>query len=794
MFEENQSIMGHLFLRFFLLALAISMNAQTLIQNIRGQVVDQQTGLPLIGANVIVEDSEPILGAATDIDGFYRIEGLKLGRYNLICSYIGFEEQRLENVLLTSGKEVAVNFDLVEGYTGAEVVISAVKERDAIESGIALISAKTITAEQAKRFSGTRGDVARTVSGLAGVSANDDSRNDIVIRGNSPTGLLWRVEGVDIPNPSHFGALGATGGPVSMLNNNVLDRSLFLSGSFPALYGNATSGVFDLSLKKGNRDKREYMFQVGFAGMEAGIEGPLVLGKGMTYILNYRYSVLDLISQLGLLDIGTGSGIPAYQDLTFKVNVPTQNAGEFSLFGIAGNSNIEFKPDPEEGSNFYSEGNQNLEYATEMAVLGLSHKYYFDGRTYGKFSASITHTGVKTASDTLTILGNRVPVFRDDSSMKRMAFRYEFNRKVNTRNTLKAGLVTNKLNFAFLDSVLTNDGSFSTTRDFDGSAWLNQGFGQLQHRLSEKSTLNVGLFVQHFGLNNSLSFEPRLGLRHQINNTFRVNLGAGRYSQLQPFQLYFVQTENDNGDLVQTNRDLEFTFSNQLAAGFEWDFRPGWGLKMEGYYQGLSNVPVDPNADGSTYSALNEGANFNLPSRDSLVNEGTGRNYGLEFSVEKNFHKGFYLLTTLSLFDSKYKGFDEVERSTAFDNKWIGNVLAGKEFVLSEKLAITLDSKVTAAGGRRYTPIDISSSITENATVFLDEKQNTEQFGNYFRLDFKVGFRSNGKRVSQTWSVDLQNALDNQNVFGQNYNGRTQSIETNYQLGRYPVIDYILEF
>lgn len=768
--------------------------AQELTQNIRGRVLDTQTNLPLIGANVVVIGSDPIKGAATDIDGYYRIEGLELGRYDLLCTYIGYSEAQAENILLTSGKEVPVNFALIEGVTGDEIVVSAVKEKDAVESGIAVISAKTITSQQSKRFSGTRGDVARTVSGLAGVTANDDSRNDIVIRGNSPAGLLWRVEDVDIPNPNHFGALGATGGPVSMLNNNVLDRSLFLTGAFPAVYGNATSGVFDLGLKKGNRDKREYMFQIGFAGVEAGIEGPFSKQSNATYIVNYRYSVLGLIADLGLLDIGTGSGIPAYQDLTFNVNVPTKKAGEFNLFGIAGKSDIEFKPDPDEDTNFFSGDNDYLNYATEMGVAGVSHRYYFDNKTYGKLTLSGTHTAVNTESDTLTLAGVAVPVFRDDSSLDRFAARYEISRKFNVKNSVRLGVVANRLNFAFLDSVAQEEGGFLRGRDFDGNAWLNQSFLQWQHRFSDATTLNVGLFFQHFNLNDSKSLEPRLGLSHRVSPTFSLNFGAGRYSQLQAFQMYFLQTELDNGEFIQTNRELDFSLSDQVALGFAWDFSEGWNLKFETYYQSLSNIPVDPNYDGRMYSALNEGANFNVPSRDSLQNEGTGRNVGLELSIEKSYEKGFYVLGTLSLFDSTYKGSDGVERSTAFSNNLIANLLLGKEFVLNEKFAITTDAKATFAGGRRYTPIDLAASISDGETVLVSDSRFSERFDDYFRLDFKVGIRQNMKRVSQTWSIDLQNATDNKNVFGQAYDAANQSIETTYQLGRYPVIDYVLEF
>lgn len=786
--------MKNLFALFFSLTMITTLQAQEIVQNIRGQVIDQQTGQPLIGANVVVQGTDPLVGTATDLDGYYRIEGLALGRYNLICTYVGYGDQALDNILLTSGKEVAVNFELLEGVTSEEVVVTAITEKNALESGLAVISAKTITAEQSNRFSGTRGDVSRMVSSFAGVTANDDSRNDIVVRGNSPAGLLWRVDGIDIPNPSHFGALGATGGPVSMLNNNVLDKSIFLTGAFPANYGNALSGVFDLSLKNGNRDTREYMVQMGFAGLEAGIEGPFKKGKNATYIVNYRYSVLDLLKGLGLINVGTGSGVPAYQDLTFNFNIPTEKAGEFSVFGIGGTSNILFTPvEEEEADNLFSDENQQLDYATRMGFVGFGHKYYFGKNTFGKFTAGYSATDVKTAQDTLSESGELVPNFRDKSSVERLTVRYEVKRKFNAKNNLTIGAVANRLDFNFLDSVRINENEFRTTRNFEGAAWLTQAYAQWQHRFSDRTTLNLGAYYQGFGLNNNQSIEPRLGFQHELSPAFRLNAGAGRYSQLQPFQLYFVETPTSSGT-TQTNKNLEFSYSNQAAIGFAWDFLPGWNTKVEGYYQSISNAPVDPNARGGYYSGLNEGADFGIASRDSLINDGVGTNYGVEITLEKLFSKGFYLLSTVSLFDSKYTGSDNVERSTAFDNGWVANLITGKEFVLNKKFALTVDTKITAAGGRRYTPIDLNQSIIEDETVLFRDQTFNNQFKDYFRMDLKVGLRNNMKKFSQEWSVDLQNLLDTQNVFAQTYSNFSQDIQTTYQLGRYPVINYKLEF
>jgi len=766
-------------------------------QNIKGQVIEQETGLPLIGANVYIQDSDPLRGTTTDLNGYFKFEEMPVSRYRLACSYVGFEPQLSPSLLLTTGKELVYDFSLEEAFSDLEVVVTSVADTDARSGQLATISVQEFNAELTSRYAGSRSDVARMAAGFAGVSANDDSRNDIIIRGNSPAGLLWRLNGIDIPNPSHFGALGATGGPVSMLNNNVLTSSLFMTGAFPANYGNALSGVFDLKMRKGNKDKLEGLFSVSFNGFEGGLEGPL--GKnGATFIANYRYSVIDLIDKLtgGSSGGGTGTGaaIPRYQDLSFQIDVPTEKLGTFSLFGMGGNSGIDFISDIEstENPNLFSDSNQNLYYNTDSKFIAITNKHYHSNKSFGKLSLSYATSGVNTVVDTVSVDLEEVPVYRDDSTQDRIRIAYDYKQKINKKNTLIAGANYNILNFNFVDSTRNDINSFRTLRDYEDNTSLSQVYAQWQFRNNERLTTNLGLFAQNFGYNNSSTLEPRLNLKYSVSPIVNLSLGLGRHSKVQDFQLYFVETRLADGSSITTNDDLTFTKSDQAVAGLDWSLNSKWNVKTEFYYQSISDVPVESTA--SDFSALNLGADFNVPSTDSLVNQGTGNNYGLELTLERSFNEGLYLLSTVSIFDSKYTGSDDVEYSTAFDNGFVSNLLAGKEFVLNEKLSLALDAKATYAGGRRYTPIDLAASILEGEAVFKEGEAYSKQFDNYFRTDIQFTARYNMKRISQSWSIDLQNAFDNQNVFGQAYDVRNKEIDLTYQLGRFPVIEYRLTF
>jgi hypothetical protein len=325
----------YLILTTLIALISLSGVAQNNRQTVRGVVVDAFTGNPIIGATVMVLDNHPVIGCSTDKNGEFTLKNVSTGRCSFIASIIGYNPQTLSNLMIISGKETVLNIKLEEKVTHlGDVVVKASYSKERPLNDMALISARSFSVEETERFAGSLGDPARMVSNYAGVMAGNDSRNDIIIRGNSPMGLLWRIEGVEVPNPNHFGAQGTTGGPVSMLNSNLLSNSDFMTGAFPTGYGNALSGVFDINLRSGNKEKYEFTGQVGFNGFEAAAEGPIPLGKNApkgSFIIDYRYSTLELVSKLGF-NVGTGTAIPQYNDLSLIVDVPSKKTGGLNLW------------------------------------------------------------------------------------------------------------------------------------------------------------------------------------------------------------------------------------------------------------------------------------------------------------------------------------------------------------------------------------------------------------------------------------------------------------------------------
>ncbi len=239
------------------------------------------------------------------------------------------------------------------------------------------VSGPYFSVEETKRYAGSFNDPARMAASYAGVTGTPDGNNDIIIRGNSPRGMLWRLEGIEVPNPNHFANEGASGGPISILNSNMLDNSDFLTGAFPADYGNAYSGVFDINLREGNNRKTEYSLMAGILGTDCSAEGPFKKGGQSSYLINYRYSTIAMLDAIGVKIID--DGIPRFQDLSFNLVFPTKHAGKFKIFGVGGLSDIS-----EQDTHYVNV------FGVDMGVIGVSHQIFLCKNSYLKTLWPIT--------------------------------------------------------------------------------------------------------------------------------------------------------------------------------------------------------------------------------------------------------------------------------------------------------------------------------------------------------------------------------------------------------------------
>jgi len=796
---KKQFIMKRVYLIFiFLVALsgATKEFAQHPTQVIRGTVIDKQSQVTLPGANVIILGLAPPKGASTGADGSFKITGVVPGRYDLQATYLGYKPVVIPSVVVTVGKEAVLEIGLEENISSLkEVEVSGVKKNESLNR-MASVSARSFSMEEVNRYSGGRSDPSRLVSNFAGVSTPNDSRNDIVIRGNSPAGVLWRIEGLNVPNPNHFVTLGTTGGPVSALNPNALDNSDFLTSAFPADYGNATAGVFDIRLRNGNTDKHEHMIQFGaLTGLEAMSEGPFKTGGKASYLVAYRYSFTGLSQNLGI-PIGT-EATPFYQDLTFKINSGETKLGRFTFFGLGGLSHIDFMHDKVKSSDIFANPGQDAYSKSKIGVVGLKHFIRLSNKIYWNTVLGISYSENSYDLDTINNVTPPVRVRAARDIEIRYAVNTFMDYKVNARLAIKAGLQCDllHLDLNMKDRQFTPD--WDIKWDYRGNTSLLAAYIEAKYRITENLTLNAGLRSQGLTLNNATSFEPRIGLKYQVGPKHTIGVGFGIHSQMQPLSVYFYRALKPDNTYDETNRQLGFTNSRHFVVSYEvLPFRD-WRVKAELYYQMLYDVPVS--RDSSSFSLLNEGASFAPTQQSNLANKGTGTNYGIELTIEKFFSHGYYALLTGSVYQARYKGSDGIERNTAFNGKFVYNILAGKEFKVgkAKRNAVTIDLKFTHAGGRYYTPVDLAASNAARDQVTMgDAYAFSERYPDFYRLDIKTGFTYNSKKkkLSQSIYLDIQNVTGHQNIFAQQYNPVTKQVNTLYQIGFYPNFVYRIQF
>jgi len=781
-----------LFLAVILLLVNLNINAQSLSQNVKGLVIDKQTKIPLIGATIVLKDSQPLNGTTTDVDGYFKIGDIEVGRKDFIVNYIGYNEAIIKNILINSGKEVFLNIELQENAVNLnEIVISANKKNEAINK-MASISARTFSVEETGRYAGSRADPARMASNYAGVVGGGDMRNDIIVRGNSPSGVLWRMEGLEIPNPNHFSFAGTSGGIFSMLNNNLLSNSDFITSAFPAEYGNKNSAVFDLKMRNGNSEKREYVFQAGLNGLEFGAEGGFSENSRASYLINYRLLSMKPAKKIGINF--KSSGIPNFQDLSFNINIPTKKHGIISIFGIGGTSTLSILDSERNAEDWEATDNDDITFGSNTGFVGLSHSYIFNKKTYGKFSYLMAATKINSLREYVYL--DKDPKLKENLKLNNYyyTFKYEINHKFSSKHFIKYGISFQPKIYDFYQKELDEKDSTIYHNNFDekGNTSIIQSYASWQYRPTNELTFNTGLHFQYLALNGSFVLEPRVGMKYQISEDKTIALGYGLHSQMLPMIYYTRNFTNSKGLVQQTNKGLDFSKSHHLVLGYDQSFGSDIRVKAEIYYQRLFNIPVSKKHP--FYSTVTQGAEFSFWVPDSLKNTGSGQNYGVELTLEKFYSNNYYFLITASLFESKFKGESGKEYNSPFSLGYVGNILLGYELKTSKSNALIFDFKTTISGGKRYIPIDLEKSIKKGEEVRDFDNAYNSRFSNFLKTDVKLSYRINKKKATHFIFIAVDNIFNNKNTLTKNYNNSTKKIQDTNQIGIFPYGGYRLQF
>jgi hypothetical protein len=756
-------------------------------QSVKGIIIDKDTRQPLIGATVALIDQEDTYGVVSDLDGKFVIKNVPVGRKKILCSYLGYEPYASDNLIITSAKELELFIELTEsGITTEEVLVTAFQRSNAPLNELSIVSTRSFSVEETQRYAASANDPSRMSMGFPGVQPSRDSRSDIIIRGNSAIGLLWRLEGVDIPNPNHFARRGSSGGGITVFSVSMLSNSDFSTGAFPAEYGNAFSGVFDVKFRKGNREKREYSFRAGMLGLDFSTEGPIKKGQS-SYLINYRYSTLGLLNQMGIYLVNPRAD-NIFQDLSFNLYFPSANGkSTVSVWGISGLSD-EFQRaiDGLDASSTFSE-KLTRDFQTNMGAVGINHTYLIDDRSFIKTSLSAMGQKIIFRNDTLSTERIATNINDEAYTDARYVLGSFYNRKINARTTLKTGFFLKQINYTLFhqDQISANENL--TWIDIEGNTQLIQPYIQFRYRASEKLSINAGAHAMFFTLNNTRSLEPRLGLQYKASPKSNISLAYGLHSRIVPLGTYFTQI---NGNLP--NKNLELIKSHHLIAAFDQIVGKLANFRVELYYQRLFDIPASP-VPGNNYSIINDVDGF---ATEVLASVGTANNIGIDVSFEQAFKDGFFMLVSASLFDSKYSTDRDNYFDTRYNSNYSATLLSGKEFSLRGNATLQTGLKLLFNGGARTTPLLPGQSGDGQNPPWDWSQPFTLRVAPYFRPDIRIAYRKDNLKNSWLLSLDVQNLINrrNEDALDRTYDPDTQSWISRNQSGLTPLLSFQIDF
>lgn len=758
--------------------------SQSLTQTLRGTVLDADNKQPLTGVQVLLSSS-PSKGASTDAEGRFRIENVPIGRVSLQVTYVGYENLQVQNIVVNSGKEVVLTLEMQESAAKLqEITITATQNKGEAVNEMALISTRSISPEETNRYAGGFNDPSRILSNFAGITNTQDGSNDIIVRGNSPKYVQWRLEGEQITNPNHFGDQSAVGGSISLLNNNLLAASDFHTGAFAPEFGDALSGVYDVRLRAGNNEKTEFLFGLGLLGTEMTVEGPFKKGYGGSFLVNYRYSTVGLVSDLGLVDVV--NGVLNFQDATFKIVLPTKKAGLFSVYGLGGKSG--FQLEDVTPAIWVTPGNNTTESETRndfnkkshLFNTGIKHSIQIGNKGLLHSSISYSSEGIEDdifEAGVVRFYDDEGELIRDSVFSRSQTFQgrlrkptyrgsLTYQHKFSARSKVQIGSKYTLFDTRFEQNRFTDNGSQKLELlDFHENISTVRNFISWKYRVGEKLVLVSGLHNMNVLLNQKSTLEPRLALEWRATNSCKVNLGYGRHSNMESIHHYFAKVQQPDGRVTEPNRDLGLLKADHFVLGFERRLGQNMRAKVELYYQNLFDLPVE-NLDTSYFATIVEGLDFRYV---DLVNAGKGRNYGVEFTLEKFFSRNYYFLLNGSIYRSKYTPLDGKERNTPFAGDYLVNVLAGKEFPglgKRKNQSFALNTRMFFGGGRKIIPLlrdaggNLAVDVAKNQ-VWDYSRAFESSLDDPYQIQVSMSYKWNKRRATHELFLNLDNVTNN---------------------------------
>lgn len=732
---------------------------------INGRVTDIATQQPVIGAVVEIVRSE--LKTGTDDNGYFILSGIPVGIYSVKFSSLGYKPLIKDFISVNSGSSVNLLAEL-EITTTSEINVEAERFDKPLDISNSI---KNLSFEEIRRSPGGFEDIGRVIQTLPGVSFVNDGRNDLIVRGGSPAENLFLIDGAPIPNINHFGSQGATGGPVSIIDLNFIRDVNFITGGFPARYGDKLSSVLDVKLREGNRSKFMGNLNLSATGFGGILEGPIGSYKKGSWLFSVRRSYLDLIFN------AAGFGfIPEYNSIQFKgvYDINENNTLTMNFIGNLdkvrfNNDNLDDRQDNESilKNNQYGYTNS---YELKSLLSDVSYSKIVLSRSYSNFdysgrNANFVERFKNLSGEGQTVLQaeyNLVPGNKTEISFGLEAKLIDFENEIKTSQDTLYFINPNTGNRYILPALYFNESN---------STYKSAAFLQFTRKFFDRLKLNIGLRYDYFDfINKKNYFSPRASATINILNNLNLNFSYGIFYQ-SPSYIWLVSNSN--------NRDLNDIRADHYVAGIEYLFGKESRATIEVYYKKYSDYPV---SSLRPYFVLaNNGGEYENSSSfglEPLISAGKGYARGIEFFFQKSLSGKFYATANLSLFTAKYISLDGTERPGDYDNMVLfivnGGYIAGKGWELS--------SKFRYVGGRPYTPINPSSGIQ------LVSEYNSARLPDYYSLDIRADKKWNFKKWTLVTYIDIQNITGKKNITSYKWNKYTKLIESNNSLGVFPTV------
>jgi len=719
---------------------------------IDGAVSAAVTQQPLEDVAISLENTD--VSITTDATGHFHLDGVPIGEHRLLLSRESYLPTIVADVVVTAGRETQVSATMQESvHLKEDVTVHAsyFSQPEGVTTG-----AYSMSYEEVRRAPGAVGDVGRMIQSLPAAVVRDDQRNDIVARGGSPSENLILVDNIEVPNISHFGGQGASGGPVTMLNAETISDVSFLAGGFPAAYGDRLSSVLDVNLREGSRDRFQAEFDLGMAGAGLLLEGPL--GSKGSWLFSGRRSFLDFIA--GAWNI---TSVPEYANYLGKAVYDITPSNRLIFMSLGGWDTIRLDVDPDDlddaaTSSFDDVGWRGVAGVTWRALLGEN----------GVSTLSLSHSENSFKVDAWDSLLNNQLVEHNRSRELETTIREDLTFRIGRLGSVRAGGSAKRLGGSYdYSAPVGQDNVFSTdaTRinalalDEHVTTWSGGGYLEVRPRLGSWATASLGGRIDRYVLNNATKVSPRAGLTFHLRSNLDLSATYGQYYQNPP--LILMQAFPDNALLTPIRAD-------HYVAGLTFRPEPDLQISLEGYTKRYFDYPVSTQFPSLTYADAGEQvdvSNYMMP----YVSQGRGRGTGVELHVHKKLSGRLWGQVSYAYSRTENRALDGLWRPSTFDLPHVLSVIAGVKATRS----LELSTKFTATSGRPTMPL-LPESYEQNRAIFDVAHANSERAPSYQRLDLRLD-----RRESHRWGNLVTNR---KNVLFYDWNPKKREINTEPQL------------